>query len=357
MRYTGHNDRSTNRMSETTLNRLGEKDSSANLTVRNYEEQDAEAWDRLVDESLNGTFLHKRRFLSYHGKRFEDVSLIINDNRKGLVGVLPAALDPTREGVVISHPGSTYGGVVHKGRLRGAAMVEALDIIAETYRDMGLRVLQYKVVPYIYHRVFSNDDLYALFRLGAVRYRCDLSATIELTLSQAYNKQRCRDLNKAQRSGLYIEQGAQYLAPYWAILEKNLATKHATRPTHTLREISHLQKRFPEEIRCVAAMIDDEVVSGIILFRTPRVDHVQYSGSSPHGDAVGAQTAVMDYAIGRSRSSGKRYFDFGISNENQGKVLNEGLYKFKSGFGAGGTVHEFYQLDLYGFGPSGSSHQ
>ena len=316
------------------------------LAVRRFENQDAEAWDRLVAESWNGTFLHTRRFLSYHGTRLKDLSLIIEDGRGRIVGVFPAALDPARQDRVVSHPGLTYGGVVHGGGLRGAAMVEALHVITKTYRDLGIKSLRYRVVPHIYHRVPSNDDLYALFRLGAVRYRCDLSATIDLALPQRFSTLRRRDLNKARRSGVRIASGAQYLAPYWAVLEENLATKFSARPVHTLEEIELLQQRFPEQIECVVALVEEEVVSGAVLFRTPRVVHLQYSGSAPRGNAVGAQTAIMDYAINRSKVSGIRYFDFGTSNEDEGRVLNEGLYRFKTSFGAGGVVQEYYQLNL-----------
>ena len=44
--------------------------------------------------------------------------------------------------------------------------------------------------------------------------------------------------------------------------------------------------------------------------------------------------------------SGRRWFDFGTSNERQGRFLNEGLYEFKSNFGGGGVAHEFYTLNL-----------
>jgi hypothetical protein len=43
---------------------------------------------------------------------------------------------------------------------------------------------------------------------------------------------------------------------------------------------------------------------------------------------------------------GARYFDFGVSNEQGGQILNEGLYRFKMSFGAGGVVHEFYEVAL-----------
>jgi len=128
------------------------------LTVRRYETRDVDEWDRLVAASWNGTFLHERRFLSYHGSRFRDLSLVIEDDRGRTVGVFPAAYDDVQADIMVSHPGLTFGGVVHDGRLRGPAMLEALQAIAWSYREEGFHHLRYKAVPYIYHRVPSSDD-------------------------------------------------------------------------------------------------------------------------------------------------------------------------------------------------------
>ena len=38
--------------------------------------------------------------------------------------------------------------------------------------------------------------------------------------------------------------------------------------------------------------------------------------------------------------------DFGTSNEHAGRVLNEGLYAYKASYGATGTVHTRYLLDI-----------
>lgn len=317
-----------------------------NIAVRRYREQDAEVWDTLTAESWNGTFLHQRRFLAYHGERFQDLSLVVEDDRGRIIGVFPAALDPGRTDTVVSHPGLSYGGLVHNGALRGAAMLEVLQGICGMYREMDLRYLQYKVVPYIYHVVPSADDLYALFRLGAVRYRCDLSAAVDLDSRGKPSKLRLRNLGKAQRAGVRVAFGPRYLEPFWAVLEENLRTKHNTRPVHTLEEITFLQSRFPEQIRCIVGAIGDRVVTGVVLFHSPRVAHVQYSASTAAGNSVGASTMVMDYATGKSADLGARYFDFGISNEQEGRILNEGLYRFKTSFGAGGVVHEFYEVEL-----------
>ena len=42
----------------------------------------------------------------------------------------------------------------------------------------------------------------------------------------------------------------------------------------------------------------------------------------------------------------KTYFDFGISTEENGRVLNSGLIDQKEGFGARGVVHDHYELDI-----------
>ena len=84
------------------------------------------------------------------------------------------------------------------------------------------------------------------------------------------------------------------------------------------------------------------------MFITPTTFHAQYIASSEMGYDCSALDAIFEQGILSAQKDGKRWFDFGISTEVGGKVLNEGLYRFKSEFGAGGTVHEFYELDLTG---------
>jgi hypothetical protein len=224
-------------------------------------------------------------------------------------------------------------------------MLEALHAVAESYRAIGLRLLHYEAVPHIYHKVPSTDDLYALSCLEAVRYRCDLSAAVDLTLRPKLRKDRRSDLNKARRSGVQVESWPSYLEPSWAVLEKNLGTKHGARPVHTLEEIIRLRGMFPEQIKCLVGTVEGEIVVGIVLFHTSQVVHIQYTATMGNYSAA-ALTAVMDYGINKSKDWRARYFDFGTSNERGGKVLNEGLYEFKASFGASGVVHEFYELSL-----------
>ena len=312
------------------------------LSVRRFEAGDAEAWDGCCSECLQATLLHTRRFLSYHGDRFEDVSLVIEDDG-ACVGLFAAAVSPSERSLIVSHPGATYGGVLHRGALRGERMVDALRAICAWYASAGFARLSYKVVPPIYHRAPAQDDLYALFRLGFQRVRCDLSSTIDLQGRLPVSHRRTRALKKSVKSGVRVEGGVEHIASLWDVLSDNLRTRFDTAPVHTVEEIGMLGERFPDEIRFVCALVEDRVIAGVVLFDTPVATHAQYIASGAEGYATSALDAVFESCIASAADAGKRWFDFGISNENGGWVLNQGLYEFKSNFGGGGVVHEFYE--------------
>lgn len=315
------------------------------LSVRSYRPEDAVLWDGFCKDSLQATFLHTRRFLSYHGERFEDRSLILEMDGK-VAGLFPAALNPLDVTHVVSHPGITYGGIIHDERLRGERIISALNAIRLHYVLLGLQKLSYKVVPSIYHQTPAQDDLYGLFRLGALRSRCDLSSTIDLCHRLSRSERRRRSLKKAIKAGVVVTEDARHLPALWEVVIENLQRKHSVSPVHDLREICLLRDLFPENIRSICGLIDNKVVAGVLVFITATTYHAQYIASSDIGYDVSALDAVFDFCIASAQGSGKRWFDFGISTESMGMVLNEGLYQFKSEFGAGGVVQEFFDLDL-----------
>jgi hypothetical protein len=317
------------------------------VLVERYSPGEEDAWDALVEEAPMGTFLHSRRFLSYHGDRFTDVSVTLRDDRGRTLGVLPAAVDPGDEAFVTSHPGATFGGIVHSGGLLGARMEEALEATARHFREAGFRALRYKPVPSVYHRGPSDDDLFALFRIGASRTGCDLSCAVDLAHRRPPNSRRRRALKKAQKAGTTVERGPTSLPEFWPVLQENLETRHGVSPVHTLAEMSELIDRFPDQITVVVGRLEGEVVAGVVLFQYGIVSHAQYIASSAAGMDVNALDAVFDECIRAADASGLRAFDFGISNHRDpDHTLNTGLYDFKTGFGGGGVAHEIYDVAL-----------
>jgi hypothetical protein len=297
----------------------------------------SDEWDDVVARSVNGTFLHSRRYLGYHGDRFTDVSVFVDG------AVFPAAVDPGDPSRVVSHPGLTYGGLVHDGSLRGDAMLAALTAVAEHYRAAGFKALRYKAVPRIYHRAPADDDLYALFRLGAVLARRDLSATVEIGAGVEPRSDRKRNPRVAQRRGAEIAYGAEHLDAFWQVLTGSLAARHGATPVHTVEEMRTLMGLFPDAITLEVVLLDGAVVAGTVHYVTDRVLHCQYSAASPDGAKAYALDLAFGDAIARCQAP---YYDFGISTEADGTVLNASLYEFKTSFGARGTVCDFYDLTL-----------
>lgn len=318
----------------------------APLSVRPLEDDDVAAWEDLVAAAQNATFLHSRRFLGYHGDRFEDHSLVVTDAKGAVVGLLPAARDLVVADRVVSHPGSTYGGLVHAGALRGEKTLQVLQDACEVYRAAGFRSFRYKTVPAMYHGNPVADDLYALFRLGADRYRADLAVTVDLDAVVPVRRNRRRNLEDAAQAGLRVVTGAEWLPAFWQVLTGNLMKKFGVSPAHTLAEVQDLCVRFPEQITCHAVVDGDDLVAGLVNFHTPRVLHCQYSAASSRGFAMNALDLGFAWSIADARERGNRYFDFGVCNEQEGRVLNSSLYDFKISFGAGSTLHEFFEIAL-----------
>lgn len=309
-----------------------------------YTNEHESLWDSWCEAAGNATFLHTRKFLSYHKDRFKDVSLFIFESDR-LVALIPAAQDLNDATRVVSHPGITYGGIVHQGWLSGERMIEAFQQLKAHYRELGYMKFLYKPLPYGYTKIPSQDDLYALFRLGAQRIRCDLSCTIDLNIRRAPSERRRRGLKKALKTVKLIND-SELLPSFWDILAGNLTRKHNASPVHSLNELSLLVERFPTNIQVRCATINDKVEAGIILFNSTNFWHAQYIASSEIGYEASALDAVFESAIEAAKTTGARYFDFGTSNEQNGLLLNEGLYRFKSEFGGGGMAHEYYELSL-----------
>jgi Acetyltransferase (GNAT) domain len=318
----------------------------AGSVARSYEAGDAEAWDDLVGRSCNGTFLHTRRFLSYHGDRFLDRSVVLKDRRGHVTGVFPAAVSPACPEMIVSHPGLTYGGLVHDGSVRGASMISALGEITDHYRRLGYRRLRYKAVPAVYHSMPSDDDLYALFRLEARRYRSDLSAAIDLCHRGRVTERRVRSRRAAEAAGVSTDESWDEIGAFWKILEANLARRHDTSPAHSLAEMRLLRDLFPDEIFLITARSGAGLLGGAVLFAAGPALHMQYTATTEQGRAACVTDLVMERAIDLARGRGHRFFDFGVSTPHEGWCLDEGLYQFKVSFGAGGVVHDHYELDL-----------
>jgi hypothetical protein len=312
------------------------------MRVTRYSALEQDSWDTFVQASKNGTFLFQRAYMDYHNDRFADHSLFFHTEKGQIAAVLPAN---ERDGTLQSHGGLTYGGVICDAAMTTPAMLDVFDALFAYMRASGLSRLIYKTMPHIYHRQPAEEDRYALFRAEARLFRRDVLSVIRSGgETMPLQKRRARKVNQARTLGLAVE-ASDDLAAFWSILEENLWAAHGVKPVHTLEEIRLLQGRFPDNIKLHVCKENDVALAGVVMFNSSQVAHVQYISTSPRGREVGALDLLFATLIERDYVN-QAYFDFGISNEHDGRILNVGLVEQKEGFGARAVAHDYYEITL-----------
>ena len=311
------------------------------IEVVAYGEARRREWDEFVAGSKNGVFLFQREYVEYHADRFPDASLMFYGEGGRLLALLPAT---ERDGVLSSHAGLTFGGFVVGEEMKVGLMLELFDALRADARARGVTKLVYKAVPHIYHRLPAEEDLYALFRHGARLFRRDVSATLDREARLPFSKGRKYSIKKAQKLGVEVARSHDF-AGFMAIEEELLREKYGARPVHTAREIALLAARFPDNIKLFTAGRDRRMEAGVIIYESAQVAHAQYIGTTPEGRESGAADLIMCHLI-NDYYADKKYFDFGISTEDDGRYLNAGLIENKQGFGGRAVVYDFYELDI-----------
>ena len=309
--------------------------------IDNYTNDKKQAWDVFVSNSVNATFLFMRSYMDYHSDRFHDASLMIYRKEK-LYALLPANRDGD---TLYSHQGLTYGGLLIDKKATVSEIVEVWHLMNQYMCESGIKKVIYKPVPYIFHQLPAQEDLYALFRCtNAKLIGRNISATIFQENKIKFIESRKSGIRKALANNLQVSLSDDWKG-FWKILDDNLKNKYGAAPVHTLDEILLLKDRFPKNIKLYMVYHNDIPVGGTVLFIMQRVVHTQYISANLEGKELGALDLLFDYLINQEYTNFP-VFDFGTSNEDMGRVLNEALIFQKEGFGGRGVACDIYEYDL-----------
>lgn len=307
-----------------------------------YMPEYASMWDSAVAESRNGIFQHYRAYMEYHSDRFDDCSLMAFDDKDRVVAVLPAH---RRGNVVCSHRGLTFGGWLMTARADMPAMMEIWRLMAEHYAAQGFEELYYRPAPHIYHSYPAEEDLYALFRAGGNIAEVRVSSVVDLSCPLGFDMTCRQSVRKAQKACIVLGASSDY-ASFWSMLESLLRERHDAVPVHTLQEITMLQERFPDNIRLYTASLDGRLLAGVVMYGGPLTTHSQYTASTAEGRDLRVLPALYSYIMNEAAAAGVRWFDFGTSCEEAGRILNEGLVRQKCSFGARAVAYNAYTIPL-----------
>lgn len=315
------------------------------ITVRPYSPaDDAARWDEFVTtQARNATFLHTRPYMDYHSHRFTDCSLMVYKGPR-LMALLPGNRTGSR---FTSHGGLTYGGLLYSTRATMDDVSQAFRAINAHLASDGITEVVYKPVPHIYHLCPSEEDLYALtMQCGAQLTARAISSAIAAAHPVKFFDIRKSGIRKATNAGVTVAEATDF-APFWQLLTDNLMERHGVAPVHTLQEMQLLHSRFPAQIRLFTATeaTSGRCLAGVLIYDTAQVAHAQYISASADGRRCGALDLLFAHLIHHEYAA-KPYFDFGISTEQGGRVLNSTLIYQKEGFGARGICYDTYTYHL-----------
>ena len=309
--------------------------------IQKYSNEDYKEWDNFVSHAKNATFLFHRDFMEYHQDRFEDYSLLIFDEKNHLKAILPA----NRVGDVLhSHQGLTYGGLVLNQKTKLQEVVEIVHSVLKFLNENAISTLFFKQLPIIYHESPSDEMEYLSFILNAKLTKRDSLSVINLETDFEFSSSRAEGIKRGTDFGLEFKEEHDFTSFWNEILIPNLAQKHQTKPVHSLDEIMFLKSKFPNNIRQFNVYKEGKIIAGTTVFESDFVAHSQYISADESKNTTGSLDFLHNRLITHTFRN-KKYFDFGISNENQGQNINQGLLFWKEGFGARTIVQNFYEIE------------
>lgn len=309
--------------------------------VKQYQSTHYSLWNEFVAAAKNATFLFHRDFMEYHSDKFQDFSVLIFDDKENLIAILPAnKIGDT----VYSHHGLTYGGLVLHQKSKLQDVLEITYQLMQFLHENEVFKLYIKQLPSIYNHFPADEMEYLSFILNAKTVRKDSLSVIDLQNSKSFSKGRIEGIKRGNDSELICKEETDFIAFWNEILIPNLEQKHKAKPVHSLEEITFLKSKFPKNIRQFNVYYGDEIVAGTTIFETNLVAHSQYISGNLAKNELGSLDFLHNHLL-KNVFCDKKYFDFGISNENQGKNINQGLLFWKEGFGARTVVQNFYEIE------------
>jgi hypothetical protein len=314
-----------------------------NLKVIPYIAEDKRAWDNFVqNHARNSTIFHEQRFLSYHGDRFRDCSIMVcHRKNNSILAVCPAALkEEDGQLGIISHPGSTYGGIIFRDELKTKALKEIVDVVIKYYSSISEAKFFKIILPEEFHTGNSFGELpFLLWHRGFELASKEASIVIDLENIQACpnfrktTKQYIKS-KKDERLGIshHLGETETEIERAYSLIKHNLNTRYQKDPTHSLKELLLLKRLYREGIKLFYSLFEDKVIGTVVLFElNNNVTHTFYISQNYDYARINPLIGLFMLIFSYYAEKGFKFLNFGISS--RGKWIKWGILDFKEQFG------------------------
>jgi hypothetical protein len=320
-----------------------------NIQVKEYSEDNHRQWDQFVrNESRNGGIFQERGFLSYHpNDKFRDASLLFFEEGE-LIGVFPAAIisDQGTEKIV-SHPGSSCGGLVYHHAATVRRVLEILELLIEYYRNKNIFSIEMRLAEPIFHSIPEGELTYLLWHRGFTMKTQEVSTCVRLDAETSWEKlgrkKNLTDIRKLEREG-YAVTTTDKTDKIYPLIESNLAVKYNRKPTHTPEELKKLKQTYPERIHFYTVETNNTIAAVTVLFDvTPKAVHTFYIAQAQESAGVNVLPLMFYRIFEQYRQRKFDWYNFGISS--RGQQIKWGMLEFKERVGGRATARQVWLLE------------
>lgn len=324
--------------------------------VIRYEKSYEEQWDQFVlNDSVNGCFLQTRNFLNYHKEgKFKDHSLLFLKDQ-AIVAVMPAN-ELKYKKVLISHQGSTFGGIIFSQYFASVMGYERVFSELLLYLDQkGIRQIIIRTPGWLYCRQDTSIELldYYYERNGfQVQSEVGFFINLEKICEGFENKfasLRRRKLKKSIKNGLVFRKLdlEEEIVRFYDVLADNMK-KFDKVPLHSLEEMLEFKNKRLQDIVSFYGVYDQkQMIAGSMVFNFnhKKVFHTQYLASRQDRLGLCPNEFLYTNLIQEAKKQKYRFLSFGTATLEHGAVLNKDLALYKEGFHTESYVNRAYMLD------------
>lgn len=314
------------------------------LKIIKYESRYENIWDNFVKNAILGTIYHTRKFINYHPKdRFQDESILIYKNNL-LICVMPCCKCNNK---YFSYSGSTFGGpIFSKVVYKYNYLVNIINEIIKYYDN--------KIEFRIANDIYFNESSFILYFLlkRKLDMKLELSWYIDVKLNfleNIKNKNRKRALKKniEKIQCLLTNKNKDYIE-FHSVLSNTLKKKHNNIPTHNINELIELKNILNDKQLLHIVKNNNTIVAGIFTIKvTDKCWYTVYMTRNLDVYNSGEYIAIiLNDLVNLGKKEKIDYIDLGITTENSGNLINEGLTIYKEeSLGAKSNYRYLFTID------------
>ena len=317
--------------------------------IKKYDDsRDFDIWEKFIDESsTNGTIFHSRKYLSYNKNKYIDSSIVIY-KKELIISVLPCCKCGEK---YFSYSGATLGGPVFSRYVENIGEIsKIINLILDYYGNK----LEIRIGNSIYNEKYNNDIIYLLSK--KLNIKLEISWIFEVNdnfIDSIKNIRNKKNLIKMiDKENGYTCKKYETIEDYksfYNLLENILLNKYNKKPTHTLDELLLLKLILNSNINLY--MVKDSVnniYGGVIVINVTKTcwytiyiaKNINYNSSTNVSIMY-----IMYEIIMEAKQNGIKYIDYGVTSENEGDKLNEGLSNYKEKSLCGKPIHRYLLLN------------